>query len=143
MAPPGRLFTVQEANAALRELIPRIERLRTVRDEARLLRESLEVLWERLDESEPVLSTIGERQRALDALRAEFAALIDEIDRIGVILRDLDLGLVDFPARLRGMPIYLCWRAGEAQVAYWHGVAEGFAGRRSIAMIRDGSRPTT
>ncbi len=143
MGEPSRLFTVNEANAALRELVPRIERLRAVRDEARRIRELLEVLWQRLDAAEPVLSTIGERQAALDALRAEFAGLSDDIERFGVILRDLDLGLVDFPARVRGMPIYLCWRAGEAQVAFWHGRGEGFAGRKSIALIHDHSRRQT
>ncbi|MGQ0550292.1 MAG: DUF2203 domain-containing protein [Armatimonadota bacterium] len=143
MAGPSRLFTVSEANATLPELVPRIARLRIVRDEARRVRELLEVLWQRLDDAEPVLSTIGERQAALDALRADFARLLDEIDGFGVILRDLDLGLLDFPARVRGMPIYLCWREGEAQVAYWHGVSEGFAGRRSITMIRDQSHRTT
>lgn len=139
MAEAGRLFTVHEANAALTELAPRIARLWTSRDEARRLRELLEVLWQRLDNSEPVLSTIGERQAALDTLRAKFARLIDDIDALGVVLRDIDVGLVDFPARVRGMPIYLCWRVGEAQVAFWHGRSEGFAGRKSIAMIRDQS----
>ncbi len=143
MAEAGRLFTVHEANAALAELAPRIARLRTIREEARRLRELLEVLWQRLDNSGPVLSTIGERQAALDALRTEFARLIDEIDALGVILRDVEVGLVDFPARMRGMPIYLCWRVGEAQVAFWHGRSEGFAGRKSIAMIRDQSPRST
>lgn len=143
MAESGRLFTVHEANAALTQLTPRIARLRTIRDEARRLRDLLEVLWQRLDNAEPVLSTIGEQQSALDALRAEFARLIDEIDAFGVILRDVDVGLVDFPARVRGMPIYLCWRVGEAQVAFWHGPTEGFGGRKSIAMIRDQSPRST
>ncbi len=90
-----------------------------------------------------MLSAIGERQQALDALRAEFVRLADEVDGFGVILRDLDLGLVDFPAKVRGMPIYLCWRAGETQVAFWHGRAEGFAGRKSISTIADLSGPRT
>lgn len=143
MAEAGRLFTVHEANAALAELAPRIARLRTTREEARRLRELLEVLWQRLDNSGPVLSTIGERQAELDTLRTEFARLIDEIDALGVILRDVEVGLVDFPARVRDMPIYLCWRVGEAQVAFWHGRSEGFAGRKSIAMIRDQSPRST
>lgn len=143
MAEAGRLFTVHEANAALPELAPRIARLRIIRQEARRLRDLLEVLWKRLDNSESVLSTIGEWQAALDALRTEFARLIDEIDALGVILRDVEVGLVDFPARTRGLPIYLCWRAGEPQVAFWHGRSEGFAGRKSIATIRDQSPRST
>lgn len=140
---PARIFTVAEANAALPELAPRVERLREIRDRARRIKEFLDILWQRLDAGEPVLTEIGERQRGLDALSQEFARLVDEVAVFGVLLRDLDSGLVDFPARVRGMPIFLCWRAGETRVDYWHGPTEGYAGRKSIATIADPSGPLT
>jgi hypothetical protein len=139
VAEPARLFTLAEANRALSHLAPRIERLTVIRGEARRLRGLIDGLWERLDAGDAVLSAIGERQRTLDALRAEFAGLIDEVDGVGVILRDLDMGLVDFPARVRGIPIYLCWRVGEARISHWHGLGEGYAGRKSIASLMDSS----
>lgn len=138
---PLRIFTVAEANAALVDLAPRVERLRAIRGEAQRLHDLLEVLWRRLEDGEPVLSIIGERQRALDGLSQEFGRLVDEVDATGVVLRDLDMGLVDFPARVRGLPIFLCWRAGETRVAYWHGPTEGYAGRKPIATIPDSSGP--
>ena len=139
--PDERIFSIAEANAALRVLAPRIERLQALRREAERLHDLLEVMWKRLEEDESVLSTIGERQQELDGLSQEFSRLVDEVDATGVVLRDLDMGLVDFPARARGLPIFLCWRTGEARVGFWHGPAEGYAGRKPISTLADQAGP--
>jgi hypothetical protein len=133
---PRRLYTLAEANAALPEVSSRVERLRSLRDEIRRARELLDILWQRLDAGDPVLATIGERQEILDALAQEFGTHVEAVDAMGVVLRDLDPGLVDFPAEVKGIPIFLCWRAGEAQVTFWHGQSEGFAGRKPISALR-------
>ncbi len=98
-------------------------------------------MWKRLEEGETVLSAIGERQGALDALSQEFGRLVDDVATTGVVLRDVDMGLVDFPARVHGLPIFLCWRAGESQIGFWHGPTEGFGGRKPISTIPDQSGP--
>ncbi len=140
---PRKVFTVPQANAALPAVAARVERLRFLRDEIRRCRELLDVLWQRLDAGESVLSAIGEQQRAIDGAGDEFGRLVLEVEALGAVLRDLDPGLVDFPAEVRGIPIYLCWRAGEARITFWHGLGEGFAGRKPILGIDDltGSRP--
>jgi hypothetical protein len=132
-----RLYTLAEANASLSQLALKIERLRWLRDEARRTQELLAILWQRLEGGDPVLSTIGDRQREFDGLVEEFSRVGEEIDTLGIIVRDLDLGLVDFPARLRGQPIFLCWKCDEREVGFWHGTAEGYAGRKSVSMIRE------
>lgn len=134
---PRRVYTIAEANAALPVLARRLARLRELRDEIRRSRELLDVLWGRLDAGEPVLDAIGGRQAALDELGDELGVLLGEIEASGVVVRDLDPGLVDFPALVRGIPIYLCWRAGEAAIAFWHSPEEGFAGRKPIASIAE------
>jgi hypothetical protein len=63
-------------------------------------------------------------QRAKDA--------IAEIDSIGVQVKDLDIGLLDFPCEVEGEIILLCWKLGETSIAHWHGTQEGFAGRKPI-----------
>ena len=63
-------------------------------------------------------------QRAKDALA--------EIDSIGVQVKDLDIGLLDFPCEVEGRVVLLCWRTGEASITHWHGTDEGFAGRKPI-----------
>jgi len=63
-------------------------------------------------------------QRIKDALA--------EIDSIGVQVKDLDIGLLDFPCEVEGQTILLCWKLGEKSITHWHGVQEGFAGRKPI-----------
>lgn len=63
-------------------------------------------------------------QRAKDALA--------EIDSIGVQVKDLSIGLLDFPCEVEGQIVLLCWKLGEKSITHWHGVNEGFAGRKPI-----------
>ena len=63
-------------------------------------------------------------QRAKDA--------IAEIDSIGVQVKDLDIGLLDFPCEVDGHVVLLCWKMGESSITHWHGTDEGFAGRKRI-----------
>jgi hypothetical protein len=63
-------------------------------------------------------------QRAKDALA--------EIDSIGVQVKDLDIGLLDFPCEVDGRIVLLCWKTGEPAITHWHGTEEGFAGRKVI-----------
>jgi hypothetical protein len=63
-------------------------------------------------------------QRAKDALA--------EIDSIGVQVKDIDIGLLDFPCEVEGQIVLLCWRMGEKSITHWHGTQEGFAGRKPI-----------
>jgi hypothetical protein len=58
------------------------------------------------------------------------------IEALGVLLKDLELGLVDFPAERDGRRVLLCWQYGEPEVAFWHGTEEGFAARKPIAGVR-------
>ena len=79
-----------------------------------------------------------DRERALDAkTRREQAAAvlrsaIEGVQEIGCQVKDLDIGLVDFPTLFRGVEVYLCWKLGEPEIAFWHGVDEGFRGRKAI-----------
>ncbi len=57
---------------------------------------------------------------------------VEEIQSLGIVVKDLDVGLIDFPTLFRGNEVYLCWRIGEDDLSYWHGVNEGFAGRKTI-----------
>jgi hypothetical protein len=59
-------------------------------------------------------------------------AILELLER-GIVLRDLDRGLVDFPSLRDGREIFLCWQEGEDEVAFWHEVDAGFAGRRPLA----------
>jgi hypothetical protein len=71
-----------------------------------------------------------------EELHAQVLALIDEVQKHGCIVKDLDLGLVDFPALRGGQLINLCWKMDEKTISFWHGMDEGFSHRKSIARRR-------
>jgi len=69
------------------------------------------------------------------ALVEELDGIVREIEESGAHLKDIRLGLVDFPAERNGEVVYLCWQFGEPEVAFWHRVEEGFAGRQPLPGI--------
>ena len=70
----------------------------------------------------------AERERAIQRIKDAIA----EIDATGVQVKDLDIGLLDFPCPVEGEIILLCWKLGEGKITHWHGASEGFAGRKPI-----------
>jgi hypothetical protein len=70
----------------------------------------------------------AEREKAVQRIKDSLA----EIDATGVQVKDLDIGLLDFPCEVDGQTVLLCWKLGEAGITHWHGVSEGFAGRKPI-----------
>ena len=70
----------------------------------------------------------AEREKALQRVKDSVA----EIDATGVQVKDLDIGLLDFPCIVDGETILLCWKLGEKKITHWHGTTEGFAGRKPI-----------
>lgn len=75
---------------------------------------------------------LEEAVRQLEALATELKQGILVVEQRGAVMKDLDLGLLDFPAVRDGQPVYLCWRLGEEEIGFFHGVDEGFSGRRPL-----------
>ena len=67
-----------------------------------------------------------------DAAGQRLRAVLENFEQSGVLVKDLDKGLVDFPTLFRGEEVYLCWKVDEASIQFWHGTHEGFAGRKAI-----------
>jgi hypothetical protein len=115
-------WTVERANAALPRVGATLRRIRELVAEARREREATTGLLEGNGHPAPPSGT-GELRTAVEELTAE-----------GIVLRDLDTGLVDFPARLDdGREYLLCWVLGEPAVEWWHWPEAGFAGRRPLS----------
>ena len=77
-------------------------------------------------------SDLNAAQGELAGLADAALACVDRLEELGVVLKDLDLGLLDFPSERRGEDVLLCWQVGEGSITSWHGLAEGFAGRKPI-----------
>jgi len=81
-------------------------------------------------EIDPVAVVKKKIGRQQEAERAQ--AAVRSIEEAGCLLKDLDRGLIDFPALLDGKEVYLCWQRGEERIEFWHRVEDGFTGRRPI-----------
>lgn len=77
---------------------------------------------------EKVTKLVASRVASATILKQELAA----IEEMGVQVKDLEVGLIDFPTLFRGEEVLLCWRFGEEKIEHWHGLTEGFRGRRPI-----------
>ncbi len=129
-----RLFTPDEANAALDELRPIAERM--VERRRRLVgaeRRQAELVA-RIAGNGGDLTPSDIRAAAEEVVEAAEALVecVRQIDEAGVQVKDLDEGLLDFPAKRDDADILLCWKVGEPEVAFWHSVDEGFAGRKPL-----------
>jgi hypothetical protein len=130
-----RTFSLQEAQS----MLPVLEGLlRRSIDGKKLIEDvdrELAQLGERIFYSggamvdiKPLALRRAERDKAVQRVRDAMA----EIDAIGVQVKDLDIGLLDFPCKVDDEVILLCWKLGESTITHWHGTGEGFAGRKPI-----------
>ncbi len=131
-----KFFTLQEAEDA----IPRIEGwLRTAieaRKDAVGAEQELQDVSQRIQmsggmEIEP--AKVAEHRARKEVSMRRFKESMESIENSGCVVKDLDIGLIDFPAKRGADEVYLCWKLGEARIEFWHGMDEGFTGRKRIA----------
>jgi hypothetical protein len=130
-----RFFTLEEARAALPVLVP-------------IIRDAVHAKAH-YQEAEKAIQSLGQRILMMGGVNVDTAVAeawksqydsngqtlknaMERIEEMGVLVKDLDSGLLDFPTLFRGEEVYLCWRMGERDIDHWHGVNEGFKGRRPI-----------
>lgn len=82
--------------------------------------------------SSPAYADLAKKKSECTRTLAEITESIAEIQQTGCLVKDLDQGLVDFPCRIDGREAFLCWKLGEKRIGWWHGIEEGFAGRKPI-----------
>lgn len=121
-----RHYTRAEANA----LLPTIETLlREVREARDRLTDA--EAHATLAEAAPTNGGGGEGRHVGEAF-LEVRRILAELEELELVLRDIDRGLIDFPAIIDGREVYLCWELGEAEVSYWHDLEAGFRGRQPL-----------
>jgi hypothetical protein len=130
-----RFFTLQQAE----KILPSVEE--AIRDAISLKSEyeRAEAEWQNVSRRIAILGgvRIDPAQARKQKNRREQAArslqlAIEKVHEFGCLVKDLDIGLIDFPTLFQGEEVYLCWKLGEQGIGFWHGVTEGFRGRRPI-----------
>lgn len=122
-----KLFTVAEANDILPEITPLMATLLEKRAKVMVQRQGMERLLEDLnvDVGGPELNEMVKEFEAIERL-------IHTIQAYGCFVKDINVGLLDFPSEIDGEPVLLCWRYGEGDVTHYHGMHEGFNGRSPL-----------
>lgn len=143
---PGesRLFTLTEAERTRLEvepfLIEAIELGRKMQEVDRGLQEAAQriaMLGGALVTREPIEKMRAEQERLNNAIRSA----LERIESTGCVVKDLEVGLLDFPAMINNEEVYLCWRLGEDRIRFYHRQDEGFAGRKPLDPRDDGPAP--
>jgi hypothetical protein len=127
-----RHFTLAEANALLPRVDPMIRALRAARDQL-----TDTELHEVLAEAAPANGG-GDPGRQVGEAFLAVRSLLAELQALGLVIRDLDRGLVDFPAIIDGREAYLCWEVGEDAIEFWHDLEAGYGGRRPLSDSGEG-----
>jgi hypothetical protein len=131
-----RLFSEEEANEALAVVAPLVQRLVSARERFVVEGGRLAGVRRKVSGNGGGLDPehVQDAQGAVEEVANEIGLLVAELEEAGVQVKDLDQGLVDFPARHpeSGDLVLLCWHLGEDRVAHWHGLDEGFAGRKPL-----------
>ncbi|MGA7929387.1 MAG: DUF2203 domain-containing protein [Candidatus Sulfotelmatobacter sp.] len=132
---PERTFTLDEAQS----LLPVLESLLRAAIGGKKIIEEVEAEMQALNHriflnGGTHVDVVAVARRKAERAKAEQRAkdALAEIDSIGVQVKDLDIGLLDFPCEVEGSVVLLCWRMGEHSITHWHSTSEGFAGRKPI-----------
>jgi hypothetical protein len=127
-------FTLEQAQEMVGWLEETFRTLVSLREKARRLGDEIEGLKSRTsgNGSGNVASLIEQHQGALNDASQEMEVGIKQVHERGVIVKSIEEGLVDFPFLRDGREVYLCWRAGEADIRFWHDLEAGFAGRQPL-----------
>ena len=131
----SKIFTLSEAQTLLPVLESLLRRAQTAGTRAAELDAEMQELAQRIFMSGGMYVNVAkaarrraEREKALQESRDTLA----EIDEIGVQVKDLEEGLLDFPSVMDGRTVLLCWKMGEKEIGYWHSEEDGFAGRKPL-----------
>lgn len=123
-----RYFTIREAEALIGDLEEIFSRALALRNQAEKKAESVRALEE--SDQDPARAALERGQ--LQFLAKAVNACLGQVAALGAVPKGLDPALVDFPHRLSGKEVYLCWRAGEKAITHYHGVEDGVAGRKAL-----------
>lgn len=139
-----RYFTLREAEELLPSIRSRLEAAINAKAELAAIDAEFQEISARISMaggSEINLGRAARRKFERASLVKSIEGAVEEIQNTGCVVKDLDIGLLDFPALLGEDEVYLCWKLGEPKIEWWHHVHDGFAGRRRIGDEFGGSAP--
>ena len=131
----SRRFTLTEAEGLLPEIDFIMREAVSLKAKYLEAEEAIQTFAQRVAMQGGVLvdrDTVLQNRADRDAHGERLKSAVERLQEFGCVIKDLDIGLVDFPTLFRGREVYLCWKVGEPGIRFWHGMDEGFAGRKPI-----------
>jgi len=131
----SKRFTLTEAESLLPRVEPLLREAIAMKAEFQAAEQVLHAITERIVLTGGVLidrTTAIEARSRREVSAARLKSIIQQVQEFGCVVKDLDIGLIDFPSEFAGAEVYLCWKLGEEGIGWWHGVDEGFRGRKAI-----------
>ncbi len=141
---PDKYFDRREAERLLPKLRPWLEEARDEKQKVDAFKNDLTQAVSRimvLGGTFPPFAELLRKRSEHDKAASRLMEVIQRIQETGCVVKDVDQGLVDFPSLLDGEEVYLCWKLDEEHVAFWHGLEEGFAGRKPLDEPSPDRRP--
>jgi hypothetical protein len=128
-----KYFTVDEANRLLPLIKEKIQALQDIKQRFERKFHELQVYKQGLADTDAANDLIFKWECDLEFMEMEAQMHVKQIHETGAQVKDIDFGLVDFPAIINGEEVLLCWKQGEDTITHYHGLHEGFAGRKPLA----------
>src|SRR5271163_4872596 len=128
-----KLFTLDEAQALVPVLESLLKRAIEAKQAAEQISDELQRLSQRIFVAGGIdIGKVGRQRAELDAHIQRAKDAVEEINAIGVQVKDLDIGLLDFPCKVDDQVVLLCWKMGEPKITHWHTLESGFQGRQPL-----------
>lgn len=123
-------FTIKDANEVLPTVIKKFENIVNLKDQAVLIQSEMET-------NPKYMSNFKEfviKKQELNTVMSNFYKAIEDLESMGVLIKSIEEGLLDFPSIRFNEEVFLCWKEGETEIKFWHGKDEGFMGRKPLSV---------
>ena len=123
-------FTIKDANEVLPAVIKKFKNIIDIKNKAFKIQSELENNPKYMSNFEDYLT----KKQELNSALSNFYKSIEELEKMGVMVKSIDEGLLDFPSKRFEEEVWLCWKDGETEIKFWHGKDEGFMGRKPLSV---------
>ena len=123
-------FTIKDANEVLPTVIKKFKNIANLKDQAVLIQSEIETNPKYMSNFKDYVI----KKQELNTVMSNFYKTIEDLESMGVMIKSIEEGLLDFPSIRFNEEVFLCWKEGEAEIKFWHGKDEGFMGRKPLSV---------
>lgn len=123
-------FTIKDANEVLPTVIKKFKDIVNLKDQAVLIQSEMETNPKYMSNFKDYVI----KKQELNATMSNFYKAIEDLENMGVMIKSIEEGLLDFPSIRFNEEVFLCWKEGETEIKFWHGKDEGFMGRKPLSV---------